>query len=184
MLIYYSFFEGFLKVEILSLLLFYTIEFECFNSLDFLQGGIMKNLFKYGVFFIVFFNMATVVLGAEELNIEKLSEKKLLEMVDRIRKEVQTRQNEIRQLSAHPTNEAVLELRMILHHDINHNIALLQDILEKRVYTTSFVDAPVLRIFTENIMGMLMNIRTQILKACLRRQAINKRRSLPVGYKL
>ena len=111
----------------------------------------MKYLFKYVLLFSMVCNVCAVLLGAEELNIEKLSEKKLLEMVDRISKEVQSKRNEINQLSSHPTSEAVLQLRMILHQNINHNIALLQEILEKRVYTASFVEAPVLRIFSENI---------------------------------
>lgn len=128
-------------------------------------------------------SVCAVLLDAEAPDIEKLSEKKLLEMIDRISKEVQSKRSEINQLSVHPASEAVLQLRMILHQNINHNIALLQEILEKRVYTTSFVEAPVLRLFSENVMTLLEDLRAKILKACLRRQAINKRRSLPVAYK-
>jgi hypothetical protein len=163
--------------------LFHTIESERLNSIHFLQGGTMKDLFKYIVFFAMGCRICAVLLGAEVPNIEKLSEKKLLEMIDRISKEVQSKRSEINLLSAHPTNENVLQLRMILHQNINHNIALMQEILEKRVYTTSPVDATVLRVFSESVMTLLDDLRTKILKACLRRQALNKRRSLPVPYK-
>lgn len=104
-------------------------------------------------------------------------------MIDRISKEVLSKRSEINQLSVHPTSESVLQLRMILYQNINHNLALMQEILEKRVYTTSFAEAPVLRIFSENVMTLLVGLRAKILKACSRRRAIIKRRSLPVAYK-
>jgi hypothetical protein len=138
---------------------------------------------KHILLYILLCGWCGLFLGAEVPNIEKLSEAKLLKIVDRISKEVQSKRREINQLSANPTSESVLQLRMILYQDINHNLALMQEILEKRVYTTSFAEAPVLRVFSENVVSLLVDLRTKIIKACLRNKELCKRRSLSVPYK-
>jgi hypothetical protein len=121
------------------------------------------------------------LLGATEPDIEKLSEAQLLEMVYRINAEIQSKRQEINQLSTQRTSGAVLQLRVILYQNINHNLAILQNILEKRVYATHPSESPALRIFAENVIVLLHELRAKIISACQRRHA--DRKSLPITYK-
>ena len=128
----------------------------------------MKHFVFKNILFLTIIGSANILLQASEgPNIAELSEQELLKIIDAIGKETQSCVEKINRLSAKLTDDALLKLRVMLYQKINPNKALLHEIIEKRVNNIRFVDNPVLKIFSENVINQLNRVKTRIEGLCL-----------------
>ncbi len=115
---------------------------------------------------ILFLSIIFTAKGSETPLID-LSERELLNIIDTIGKEIHMCVEKINRLSPNLTEDSLLQLRVMLYQKINPNRALLHDIIEQRVNNIRFIDNPVLKILSENVINQINRVKTRIEGLCL-----------------